>query len=141
MDVYIGIDGGGTKTRAIAATIHGKVLADITVAGSNVNRHGWERTNASLLNLFAALRSHLSAEHKVVSVFLGLAGVDRESQRSRMNSWVQEQWPGAAVRVENDAFPALVSSSGQVEGIVLISQQEGGSPMQHDFQTMFERIQ
>jgi N-acetylglucosamine kinase-like BadF-type ATPase len=121
MNVFIGIDGGGTKTRAVAVTADGQLIADHIGDGSNVNRHGWERGLGVLADLFAQIRAALPAHAHVASVNLGLAGVDREPQKKRMLDWVQEQWPTSHVRVENDARIALASGGGVQEGIVLIA--------------------
>ncbi|GAX91730.1 N-acetylglucosamine kinase [Effusibacillus lacus] len=121
MDVFVGIDGGGTKTRAMAVTKDGRLLVDLTAEGSNVNRYGWEPTQRSLSDLFGKIRAVLKEDEAVVSVYLGLAGIDREQERQRMNEWVRSQWPDAHVRVGHDALPALVAASGESKGIVLIA--------------------
>jgi N-acetylglucosamine kinase-like BadF-type ATPase len=121
MKVFIGIDGGGTKTRAVAVTEDGQLIADLVGDGSNVNRHGWERGLAVLAELFAKIQEQMPKQGQVAAVYLGLAGVDREPQKQRMLDWVQGQWPTSQVFVENDARIALASGGGVREGIVLIA--------------------
>jgi len=120
MDVFVGVDGGGTKTRAQVVTADGQLLADLLVAGCNVNHHGWLETERRLSDLFAAIRSAVPAGGRVAAIALGLAGVDREAERTRMLAFVTAEWPGAEVRVENDAVLALAADGGDGVGIVLI---------------------
>lgn len=117
---FVGVDGGGTKTRAVVVAESGELVADIVTEGSNVNHFGWERAQTVLGDLFEQIRSSLPANTWISSLFFGLAGVDRPDERRKMNEWISTQWPGAAVGVENDTLPALVSGSGETEGIVLI---------------------
>ncbi|MGB8954368.1 MAG: BadF/BadG/BcrA/BcrD ATPase family protein [Tumebacillaceae bacterium] len=121
MNLYIGIDGGGTKTRTLLADQSGRVLADLITAGSNINHHGWTRTQEILGELFAELRVHVPEGARVAALFLGMAGIDRQEERERMRAWVQSEWPHASVGVENDAVTALVAGTGRREGIVLIA--------------------
>lgn len=120
MRVYIGIDGGGTKTRAVVVTSQGQLLADRTTDGCNVNHYGWDYAQQVLSGLFAGLRGALPEQAIVAAVYLGLAGIDREEDRQRMQAFVQTQWQNTPVGTQHDALPALVSGSGQMAGIVLI---------------------
>ncbi|PWK15625.1 N-acetylglucosamine kinase [Tumebacillus permanentifrigoris] len=121
MQVYIGIDGGGTKTRTVVFTEQGTQLHDLTTAGCNINHHGWSGAEASLRELFDQLRATLPPTAQVAAICLGLAGIDREPERLRMEFWVANQWPEAAVRVVHDALIALAAGTEQREGIVLIA--------------------
>ncbi|MBL0388616.1 N-acetylglucosamine kinase [Tumebacillus sp. ITR2] len=107
MRIYIGIDGGGTKTRSVAVTEQGTILADLTTPGSNVNHHGWAGVEESLFVLFNLLRTHVPLGAQVASLCLGFAGIDRESDRVRMEEWAATHWPTANVRVVHDARIAL----------------------------------
>ena len=121
MRAYAGIDGGGTKTRAVVATEDGRLIADLTVDGCNINRFGWEKAQQVLDELFEQIHSALPADTAVAAIYLGMAGVDREPDRLRMQEWVQSKWLDSASRVEHDAMPALVAGSGGGGGIVLIA--------------------
>jgi len=120
MNVYIGTDGGGTKTRTVLQREDGRILADLTTPGCNLNHHGWEETLEILRSLFAKVRLHLSDGNHAAALCLGLAGVDREEERVRMLEFVQSEWPHALVRIENDAIPALAAGTNGAGGIVLI---------------------
>ncbi|MCX7568821.1 N-acetylglucosamine kinase [Tumebacillus sp. DT12] len=121
MRAYVGIDGGGSKTRALVATETGVLIADLLADGCNVNRYGWERSQHVLDQLFEQIRAALPADTAVAAIYLGLAGIDREPDRRRMTEWASSRWTDCAVRVEHDGMPALAAGSGGRPGIVLIS--------------------
>ncbi|KEO83467.1 N-acetylglucosamine kinase [Tumebacillus flagellatus] len=125
MRILIGIDGGGTKTRTLAVTQDGTILADLTTAGSNINHHGWAGVEESLFALFEQVRTHVPSYANVASLCLGFAGIDREPDRVRMEQWTAAQWPGAQVSVVHDARIALEAGlppdAQNRAGIVLIA--------------------
>jgi N-acetylglucosamine kinase-like BadF-type ATPase len=120
MKAFVGVDGGGSKTRAVIVRESGELIADLKTEGSNVNHFGWERAQSILQELFVQIRKSLPSKTRIESIFLGLAGIDRSEERRKMGEWISSQWPGVKVGVENDAVPALVSGAGDAEGIVLI---------------------
>ncbi|ASS75324.1 hypothetical protein CIG75_10195 [Tumebacillus algifaecis] len=120
MKAFVGVDGGGSKTRAVVVTETGEWIADIVTAGSNVNHFGWERTQSVLQDLFVKIRAALPPDVRIHSLFFGVAGVDRPEARARMTEWIASRFPEAIVEVESDTLPALVSGSGETAGIVLI---------------------
>ncbi len=120
MRVYIGVDGGGTKTRTIILSSEGAILGDMITQGSNLNHYGWERFREIMEELFASIRTRFPTNATVVSIYCGLAGVDRPKIWQQVYEFIQEQWPGVIVGLGHDAMPALVCSSGKLEGVVLI---------------------
>jgi N-acetylglucosamine kinase-like BadF-type ATPase len=120
MNVYIGVDGGGTKTRTIILSSEGVILGDLVTGGSNLNHYGWERFVEIMKELFAAIRSRIPGEAKIVTMYCGLAGVDRPKVWQQVYEFISEQWPGVLIGLGHDAMPALVCASGRLEGVVLI---------------------
>ncbi|PTQ56641.1 MAG: Kinase similar to eukaryotic-like N-acetylglucosamine kinase [Candidatus Carbobacillus altaicus] len=120
--VYVGVDGGGTKTRAVVASGKGKVLLDLTDEGANVNRFGWKQATTVLSRIFEHIRGSLGDAVEFRGVFLGLSGMGREADRSRMATWLECAWPGVPTRVDHDALVALAAArGGEATGIVLIA--------------------
>jgi len=120
MRVYIGIDGGGTKTRSVMAAADGTLLCDTITQGSNLNHYGWERFRQIMTELFSSLRGMLPPDASVGAIYCGLAGVDRPKVWQNVYELILEQWPGAMVGLGHDAMPALMCASGKLEGVVLI---------------------
>jgi N-acetylglucosamine kinase-like BadF-type ATPase len=120
MRVYIGVDGGGTKTRTIILNSEGALLGDMITGGSNLNHYGWERFREIMEELFSTIRGTIPPEAEVAGIYCGLAGVDRPKMWQQVYELIQEQWPGVLVGLGHDAMPALVCASGKLEGVVLI---------------------
>jgi len=75
-DVIIGIDGGGTSTRALCADLDGNVLGYAESGGTNPshNRNGEENVRAAILQ---ALNESGRGPGDVRSLVAGMAGLDR----------------------------------------------------------------
>jgi N-acetylglucosamine kinase-like BadF-type ATPase len=120
MRVFIGVDGGGTKTRTVIVSSSGDLVADLSYRGSNINHYPWGPFKDLLDGLSAAIRKRLPVEAEPAAVFLGMAGIDRHRRKEEVKALIQAQWPGVPVALVHDALPALVSGAGKKEGIVLI---------------------
>ncbi|MHC9540296.1 MAG: N-acetylglucosamine kinase [Vulcanimicrobiota bacterium] len=120
MRVYIGIDGGGTKTRSVMIASEGILLVDMITQGSNLNHYGWERFQEIMKELFSSLQARMPPEASAAAVYCGLAGVDRPRVWEKVYEFIQEQWPGTMIGLGHDAMPALMCASGKLEGVVLI---------------------
>ena len=90
-NLYVGIDGGGTKTKCVVSFENGKVIGAGVSGPSNPNYYGFEET---LKNVFASIRkaclkgrfiSRRESEIKLKNVCLGLSGVRRKNQDKLMN--------------------------------------------------------
>ncbi|MDQ7826563.1 MAG: BadF/BadG/BcrA/BcrD ATPase family protein [Candidatus Eremiobacteraeota bacterium] len=120
MRVYIGIDGGGTKTRSVLVSSDGTLFVDTITQGSNLNHYGWERFQEIMKELFSSLRARMPQGASVAAIYCGLAGVDRPKAWLNVYELIQAQWPGTLVGLGHDAIPALMCASGKLEGVVLI---------------------
>ncbi|HQY93051.1 ROK family protein [Caldilinea sp.] len=121
--ITLGIDGGGTKTRCVAVSEDGEVLATTTVGSTNVNaiEHGTVRER--LAEAIVTVLSQASAEpDEVVAVGLGMSGVGRPADAQLVRRWMAEILPHAYAYVDNDAVAALASGTGgDLYGVVIIS--------------------
>jgi glucosamine kinase len=73
--VVVGIDGGGTHTRAMVADTHGRVLSCVEAGGSNPNHHPKAQENAREAIRQALAEAGCEAG-QVVSLVAGFAGLD-----------------------------------------------------------------
>lgn len=80
--VFLGIDGGGTKTHAVLVDLAGKIVASAANGGANWERTGIKATQASLVEIVDRVLSlaGLTAADIVASTF-ALAGIDWESDK------------------------------------------------------------
>lgn len=121
--LLLGIDGGGSKTTALLARADGSIIGRGTGGASNYQSAGLQ---AALNELELAVR--LSAEAAgddgnlpVISVCLGMAGVDRQEDRTAFSGWAAVRFPGAKVKLVSDAHLVLASGAGTAAGVALIS--------------------
>jgi N-acetylglucosamine kinase-like BadF-type ATPase len=120
--IVIGIDGGGSKTQAIAASPDGRVLGRGTAGPSNYQGVSLPSAQAAIDRAVgAALAEAGLPQASVDAVCLGLAGVGRADDRAVFDDWVRRQFPGAAFRVANDAELVLAAGSDAGWGLAVIA--------------------
>src|SRR6185436_18935145 len=87
----LGIDGGGTKTRAVIAEAEGHVLGSGVGGPSNYDDVGMERAKAGIAEAVRMARQQSGLpEARLASVFLGMAGVVSEQDRSVIHAIARE---------------------------------------------------
>ncbi|TLS38472.1 N-acetylglucosamine kinase [Pseudalkalibacillus caeni] len=121
--LYIGLDGGGTKTTCVLGDGTGKILAYAVGKSSNMKSKSWEEVKLVLHELIERV---LHASHKkyeeVYCLYFSLAGGDRPEDKSRIiASFKDKVRKNAQVVVQNDAFSALAAGTWGEAGSVLIS--------------------
>lgn len=120
--IVIGVDGGGSKTRAMVADDQGQQIADVEGPGSAV-RPG--QADASAEVIAAVVRDALAAcdmTHVVPRVVcVGVAGVGRESERQALWQALASREMGDDVVVHADATIAIDDAFGDGAGILLVS--------------------
>ncbi len=114
--LVVGIDAGGTKTRAFAVTRGGEIVG--RGAGGGANLLSSPDPQGSIA---AALREAL-AGREAVAVVLASAGGERSHDRERGRAILRALvGPGAAVEVTHDAKAALYAGNPAGCGVVLIA--------------------
>ncbi|WP_405098592.1 N-acetylglucosamine kinase [Micromonospora sp. NBC_01412] len=122
--VVVGLDVGGTSTRAVALTLAGERLGDGRGAGGNPTSHGAERAAGELLT---ALRGALSGVDptRVRAGTIGLAGAGRLLADPAGKAAFDQAWRDAGLRcpcsVHGDALVAYASGTASPDGTVLIA--------------------
>jgi len=116
----VGVDGGGTGSRALVLGAEGEVLARVEGSAAIVTP-GQE--TASLEALRDLVRRALQAaglEAPIPMLVAGLAGVGREADRTRMEALLRPLGLASRVVVRNDAEVAHFDAFGADAGILLI---------------------
>ncbi|MEU8185490.1 BadF/BadG/BcrA/BcrD ATPase family protein [Micromonospora sp. NPDC049044] len=122
--VVVGLDVGGTSTRATALTLAGERLGTGRAGGGNPTSHGAERAAAELLT---ALREALADVDpaRVVAGTIGLAGAGRLLADPAGRAAFDRAWHDAGLRcpyaVHGDALVAYASGTAEPDGTVLIA--------------------
>ncbi|WP_320065441.1 N-acetylglucosamine kinase [Micromonospora sp. RTGN7] len=122
--VVVGLDVGGTSTRALALTLTGERLGTGRAGGGNPTSHGAERAAGELLT---ALRGALLGVDptRVRAGTIGLAGAGRLLADPAGKAAFDRAWRDAGLRcpctVLGDALVAYASGTASPDGTVLIA--------------------
>lgn len=120
--IVVGVDGGGSRTRAVVADEGGTELGRATGPGCAV-RPGEAAASARVI--VAAVREALVAAglEDVVpqALCVGVAGVGREVERERLHGVLTESQVAEDVLVRPDAIVALDDAFGDGAGVLLIA--------------------
>ncbi len=120
MKLYLGIDGGGSKTHVCAIDSYGKIVYEAFGGPSAIDTVSIEESIKEVCRTL----SNLPKDAKIVSVFAGLGGVsgrDHEVDLSkRFRSSLIQLEKDAIITVKNDVSLALLSKDGTMEGMSLV---------------------
>jgi N-acetylglucosamine kinase-like BadF-type ATPase len=121
--VYVlGIDGGGTKTVALAADIRGNVLGRSVSAATNYQTVGLDRAVAILKEVSeqAAAAAGVAICEFEVACF-GLAGVGREADRALLLPAIEKLGIAHRIILEHDAAVALAGATACEPGVIVLA--------------------
>jgi glucosamine kinase len=118
----IGVDGGGSKTRAILADERGERVAEATGAGSTVKPQEAERSAGVIAGV---VRDVLEEADKSGArprvLFVGVAGVGRPSEREALHEALATHQLAEEIVIETDFSVALTDAFGEGAGVLLIA--------------------
>jgi N-acetylglucosamine kinase-like BadF-type ATPase len=118
MALYLGIDGGGTKT-AVAVGDETRVLATTDSAGSNIVRVGEESTRAALIHAVQRACSKAGADPRhIMRTCMGVAGASVYADK--LKGMLYEIVSGE-VNVVGDNVIALHAAFGTGPGVIVIA--------------------
>jgi N-acetylglucosamine kinase-like BadF-type ATPase len=121
-DIFLGIDGGGTKTVAVLLDENSQEIARAVSGSSNVHSVGPAVAETSLGD---AIERVLSATGltaaDVAAIGLGIAGAARAEDQQLVRALLARIAPFRNVIVTHDAEAALVGGIGRRYGVVLIA--------------------
>jgi N-acetylglucosamine kinase-like BadF-type ATPase len=121
-ELILGIDGGGSKTRALVADGAGTILGVGTAGTSNYQSAGFTAATAALCEAIAgALRqAHLDPQAPIAAACFGLAGVGRPADRVLFQSWLDDCPIAQHQIIVNDAELVLAAGTPEGWGVALI---------------------
>ncbi len=119
----IGVDGGGTKTLAVAATLDGEVIATARSGPSNYQSAGRDAAARNIAQAIAEIAEATAAPEGCLAIYYALAGADRLLDFEIIEEIVggitpHPPWP--QWKVDNDALAPLALGSEDCTGVVLI---------------------
>jgi N-acetylglucosamine kinase-like BadF-type ATPase len=117
---YLGIDGGGTKTRC-ALGDETRILATAIAGGSNVIRVGEAQARESLhASLLEACATAKIGPDRIHSICIGAAGAARPEIAGKIQGILAELTP-ASIEVVGDMVIALEAAFGEGPGVIAIA--------------------
>ncbi len=120
-DLVIGIDGGGTHTRARLANTRGETLGNGQGGPANPNAHGWPAAQNEILSAIQRAFDDAQIERQMVAAAcLGIGGVDRADERALFMAWARAII-GERVAVVNDGEIVLAAGTPNNWGIALVA--------------------
>lgn len=120
--LVIGIDGGGTKTRAVLADERGERIAEAIGAGSAVKPHEAERSAGVIAGVVRdAIEQGDIGEARPRVICVGVAGVGRESERQALWDALSSHQLAEEIVVETDLGIALYDAFEDGPGVLLIA--------------------
>lgn len=131
MQYIVGVDGGGTKTRAVLADATGKVVGKGLGGPSNYQTIGLEKACDAIVTAVGDAMESAEKTSKVqrssleqgLIVVLGLAGADRPQDKECFTRKIRARSPRAITYliIENDARIALAGATANQPGVVSIA--------------------
>jgi glucosamine kinase len=120
--IVIGVDGGGSKTRAIVADERGSQLGSAEGPGSAVRPGGAERSADVIANVVREALASCQMTHVVPKVLcVGAAGVGRETERDALWQALVGRDLAEETVVHADAAVALDDAFGDGPGVLVIA--------------------
>lgn len=121
-EFFLGVDGGGTNTRAWLANAAGAIVGRGGGGSSNFRAVGAERALAALRHATEEACAHAQIDvSQIRAACFGLAGADRASEHAMLLESLQKHLPNARIQIVNDAVLLLAAGTPQGWGIGIIS--------------------
>jgi len=122
MDCLIGIDGGGSRTRAVLVDGSGNLLAGALGGPANIQLHNKETFKTTINSLLSELyTSSRSSSRMVKAIVAGFAGAGRSSNREIAGSILDKLDLKNRHKIMTDMEIALYGAFRDKPGIILIA--------------------
>jgi N-acetylglucosamine kinase-like BadF-type ATPase len=115
--VVVAVDGGGSKTDAVAVTLTGKVVGRTSGAGASPHFIG---VPAAVKHIDALVRE-VAGEHPISQVNIYLSGLDLPSEIETFTSAVLHlDWSGSETVLENDLYALLRTGTSEPDAVAVV---------------------
>jgi len=116
----LGVDGGGTGSRAALVDEKGNVLSFLSGQATNPNSVGTERAREQLKSLIDCCL-HEAGLTQVDAAVFGLAGINNAKEEREVEVWLHSLGFCSNIVVENDSVAAWAAATLGQPGIVIIA--------------------
>jgi N-acetylglucosamine kinase-like BadF-type ATPase len=115
--VVVAVDGGGSKTDAVAVTLDGRVVGRASGSGASPHFIG---VPASVAHIDALVRE-AAGEHPISQASVYLSGLDLPSEISTYQSAIAHlDWASPSTVVDNDLYALLRAGTSAPDAIVVV---------------------
>lgn len=122
MALYIGVDGGGTKTEVSLFNSQTELSLSLGGNASRTSSVGWDESRELVRALIdEGLHQCGATPQDVKGISLCLSGIDLPEQSIRMARQLKTYFQNSAIEVVNDSLAILTAGMGGHSGIVLIA--------------------
>ncbi|WP_052807427.1 N-acetylglucosamine kinase [Risungbinella massiliensis] len=114
----IGVDGGGTKTEAVAYDLEGNMLSSATSGFGNI-LIDYEKASRHIIEVIQQTQQLLPEAH-CVAIYLGLAGIEGSDQKKALEALLVKTF-SCTIQIVNDAVIAHAALLQGKDGILTIA--------------------
>jgi glucosamine kinase len=119
---WLGLDGGGTNSRAALADTQGRIIGQGHAAAANLVRVGLDNAVAHIQQAVAAACAEAGIEvAQITAACFGLAGVGNPKHHAAMLAALRQTFPQLNLLLETDARIALAGATDLQPGVVIIA--------------------
>ncbi|BBH21928.1 acyl-CoA reductase [Paenibacillus baekrokdamisoli] len=119
-DVFLGIDGGGTHSTAIAVDLEGNVLAKVIGESINYYSLGMKRARHHLIQIMDQILEKVKIE-SFESVYIGNSALSQEATAAMIDEFTSGIIKSGSVYMHSDSYIALIAMTIGKPGILIIS--------------------
>ena len=119
MKYYIGIDGGGTKTRLKMVDANDNLVFEELGGGTNPYTVPPASAENLLKTMIAKALSHLSQGDELGGICIGAAGADTEADYAFFTRVLKEAVGSDRVLAVNDGYASMFATLGDTPGVVI----------------------
>jgi N-acetylglucosamine kinase-like BadF-type ATPase len=121
MNLFLGIDGGGTQTRALLMDAQGQELARAEGPATLIDQADPRATIGVITHVCRQVMGNAGAVHPADVLWAGIAGAGNDPAQSMVRHAIHEAGIADTVHVGTDARAAFHDAFGTEAGILLIS--------------------
>lgn len=103
-DIYIAVDGGGTKTEFACFAVDGRIRARITMGASNPNTVGIDK---SCEVIKSGINTLVPGGTFPKGIYAGIAGLGNTRHSRHIEGFLKKLYPQAAIKCESDIFNVI----------------------------------
>lgn len=122
-DLFVGVDAGGTRTRAVCISENGAILGTGQAGPANHTSGGWSQARRSISDAIACAASFRDGDTPVIvtATFIGSAGLEHAGDEAEGRRLLDERIRSRLVRLDSDAYAAWAGAFRCRPGIVVIA--------------------